>query len=71
MTENCYWTINLTHGFDKLWTKLSKLTDKINLYLYSKLKTDITLEDYLKSENSFKLIQLSTMFSFKSEFFGN
>ena len=36
--------------------------DSSKLFLYSKLKSDIKLEDYLKSERNFKIRQLLTKF---------
>ena len=46
----------------KVQEKLSKLTDSSKLYLYSQLKSDIKLENYLLIENSFEKRQLLTKF---------
>ena len=46
----------------KVQEKLSKLPDSSKLYLYSQLKSDIKLENYLLIENSFKKRQLLTKF---------
>ena len=40
--------------------KLSKLTDNSKLYLYSKIKHDIVLEEYLIQEENFKNRQLNS-----------
>jgi hypothetical protein len=46
----------------KVQEKLSKLTDSSKLYLYSQLKSDIKLENYILIENSFEKRQLLTKF---------
>ena len=42
--------------------KISKITDSSKLFLYSKLKKNIKMEEYLKHENSFQKRQLITKF---------
>jgi hypothetical protein len=49
----------------KVQEKLSKLTDNSKLYLYSQLKSDIKLENYLLIENSFEKRHLLTKFPWK------
>lgn len=46
----------------KIQNKLYSLTDSSKLYLYSKLKTEIKLENYLIKETNFKTRQLITKF---------
>ena len=46
----------------KVQEKLSKITDSSELYLYSQLKSDIKLENYLLIENSFEKRHLLTKF---------
>jgi hypothetical protein len=46
----------------KILEKISNLDDSSKLFLYSKLKTDIKLEDYLKLTNIFNNLQLLTKF---------
>jgi hypothetical protein len=46
----------------QLTGKLSLNNDSSKLFLYSKLKSDIKLEEYLKSERNFKNRQLLTKF---------
>ena len=46
----------------KVKNKLYSLTDSSKLYLYSKLKSEIKLEDYLIKETNFKTRQLITKF---------
>jgi hypothetical protein len=46
----------------KVQEKPSKITDSSELYLYSQLKSDIKLENYLLIENSFEKRQLLTKF---------
>ena len=49
--------------YDKLLTdKLSSIDDSSKLFLYSKLKKEIELEEYLKIEKNFKYRQLLTKF---------
>jgi hypothetical protein len=47
---------------EKILEKISNLHDSSKLFLYSKLKTDIKLEDYLKLTKNFKNRQLLTKF---------
>ena len=42
------------HNEKQLTEKLSLNNDSSKLFLYSKLKSDIKLEEYLKSERNFK-----------------
>ena len=49
----------------KVQEKLSKLTDSSKLYLFSELKSDIKLENYLLIENSFEKRHLLTKFPWK------
>ena len=53
----CLWTLWKTIN-----RKLSLNNDSSKLFLYSKLKSDIKLEEYLKSERNFKNRQLLTKF---------
>ena len=56
-------TFNDTHGNIQMYKKISlKITDSSKLYLYSQLKSDIKLENYLLIENSFKKRKLLTKF---------
>jgi hypothetical protein len=50
------------HYEKQLTEKLSLNNDSSKLFLYSKLKSDIKLEEYLKSERHFKIRQLLTKF---------
>jgi hypothetical protein len=47
---------------DEHYEKLSLINDSSKLFLYSKLKSDIKLEEYLKSDRNFKNRQLLTKF---------
>jgi hypothetical protein len=47
---------------EKILEKISNLDDSSKLFLYSKLKTDIKLEDYLKLTKNFNNRQLLTKF---------
>ena len=47
---------------DEHYEKLSLINDSSKLFLYSKLKSDIKLEEYLKSDRNFKNCQLLTKF---------
>jgi hypothetical protein len=53
----CLWTLCKTIN-----RNLSLNNDSSKLFLYSKLKSDIKLEEYLKSERNFKNRQLLTKF---------
>ena len=44
------------HYEKQLTEKLSLINDSSKLFLYSKLKSDIKLEEYLKSERNFKIV---------------
>jgi hypothetical protein len=50
------------HYEKQLTEKLSLINDSSKLFLYSKLKFDIKLEEYLKSERNFQNRQLLTKF---------
>jgi hypothetical protein len=50
------------HYEKQLTKKLSLNNDSSKLFLYSKLKSDIKLEEYLKSERNFKNRQLLTKY---------
>ena len=47
---------------DEHYEKLSLINDSSKLFLYSKLKSDIKLEEYLKSDRNFKNRQLLKKF---------
>ena len=47
---------------EKVKNKLSAIDDKSKLYLYSKLKSEVKIEDYLLKESNFKNRQMITKF---------
>ena len=53
------------HYEKQLTEKLSLINDSSKLFLYSNLKSDIKLEEYLKREKKLKNRQLLTKFRFK------
>ena len=50
------------HYEKQLTEQLSLINDSLKLFLYSKLKSDIKLEEYLKSERNLKNRKLLTKF---------